>query len=53
MRDSGIHRVLVMQGDALVGIVTTSDISEAVAERRTENRALPFRPSRPGHTKIS
>lgn len=53
MRDSGIHRVLVMQGDALVGIVTTSDVSEAVAERRTESRALPFRRRRPGHAKSS
>ena len=43
MRDSGIHRVLVMQDDALVGIVTTSDISQVVAERGMAGRSLPFR----------
>ena len=43
MREAGIHRVLVMQGDALVGIVTTSDVSQAVAERGMDNRTLSFR----------
>jgi CBS domain-containing protein len=51
MRESGIHRVLVMEGDALVGIVTTSDVSEAVAEERSEGRTLPFRASRSLHAR--
>ena len=32
LRDDGIHRVLVMDGDRLVGIVSTSDIANAVAD---------------------
>ena len=32
MRDHGIHRVLVMEGDRLVGLVSTSDIVSAVAD---------------------
>ena len=28
----GIHRVLVMEGEALLGIVTTTDIMRAVSE---------------------
>jgi CBS domain-containing protein len=31
MRRTGVHRILVMQGDELLGIATTTDISEAVA----------------------
>lgn len=34
MLERGIHRVLVMEGDRLVGIVTATDIVRAVAERR-------------------
>ena len=43
MRDAGIHRVLIMEGEVLVGIVTTSDITRAVADAGTSLRALPFR----------
>jgi len=34
MRDERIHRLLVMEGEGLVGIVTTYDIVAAVADRR-------------------
>jgi CBS domain-containing protein len=34
MTDSGIHRILVMKDQELVGIVTATDIVRAVAERR-------------------
>ena len=34
MRSAGVHRVLVMQGEVLVGIVTTKDIADAVADHR-------------------
>ena len=37
-----IHRVLVMQGDILYGIVTTSDVAKAVAEHRIRNRTYVF-----------
>ena len=37
-----IHRVLVMQGDILCGIVTTSDVAKAVAEHRIRNRTYVF-----------
>jgi len=33
MRDAKIHRLLVMENEALLGIVTTTDVSNAVAER--------------------
>lgn len=33
MRDAGIHRLLVMENGALLGIVTTTDVSNAVAGR--------------------
>jgi predicted transcriptional regulator len=32
MREHGIHRVLVMEGDRLIGLVSTSDIANAVAD---------------------
>lgn len=35
MRDRGIHRVLVMDGKTLVGIVSAMDIARAVSEKRT------------------
>lgn len=35
MRDRGIHRVLVMDGETLVGIVSAMDIARAVSEKRT------------------
>jgi len=34
MAEKQIHRVLVMDGDALLGIVTTSDVAKAFAEVR-------------------
>ncbi|MCG8469431.1 MAG: CBS domain-containing protein [Gemmatimonadetes bacterium] len=33
MTETSVHRVLVMEGDALRGLVTTSDIVRAVADR--------------------
>jgi CBS domain-containing protein len=42
MRNAGIHRVLVMEGDALVGLVSTKDISDAVADRRLTSRVYGF-----------
>jgi CBS domain-containing protein len=32
LREDGIHRVLIMDGDRLIGIVSTSDIANAVAD---------------------
>lgn len=37
-----IHRVLVMDGDVLLGIVSTSDVARAVAEHRIKNRTYVF-----------
>jgi CBS domain-containing protein len=37
-----IHRVLVMEGDALLGIVSTSDVAKAVAQHRIRNRTYVF-----------
>lgn len=37
MRKAGVHRLLVVDEDRLVGIVSTSDITRAVAERRMPN----------------
>ena len=34
MRGQGVHRVLVMKGEKLVGIVSTSDIADAVADHK-------------------
>jgi CBS-domain-containing membrane protein len=42
MRTAGIHRVLVMDGDALLGVVTTKDISNAVADHKLTNRVYVF-----------
>jgi CBS domain-containing protein len=42
MGSKQIHRVLVMQGDVLYGIVTTSDVAKAVAEHRISNRTYVF-----------
>ncbi|MGH7694014.1 MAG: CBS domain-containing protein [Gemmatimonadaceae bacterium] len=47
MRAIGVHRVLVMQGDALVGIVTTKDIADAVADHRLTARTFVFPTTRP------
>ena len=45
MRSSGIHRVLVMHGDQLVGIVSTSDITNAVADHKLDRRVFVFGPA--------
>ena len=37
-----IHRVLVMQGDVMLGIVTTSDVAKAVAEHKIGSRTYVF-----------
>lgn len=42
MRGAGIHRVLVMTDGKLQGIVSTSDISAAVADRKISNRVYVF-----------
>jgi len=42
MRTAGIHRVFVMDGDTLLGVVTTKDISDAVADHRLTTRTLVF-----------
>ena len=42
MTDAGIHRVLVMEGDRLCGIVTTMDVTRAVADQRLEPRRFVF-----------
>lgn len=47
MRAIGVHRVLVMQGDILVGIVTTKDIANAVADRKLTTRTLVFPSAKP------
>jgi CBS domain-containing protein len=39
MRATGVHRVLVVEHDRLVGIVTTMDITRAVAEYRLSEPA--------------
>ena len=45
MRTSGIHRVLVMDGDQLVGLVSTSDITDAVADHKLDRRVYVFGPA--------
>ena len=42
MRMAGVHRVLVMQGDMLVGIVTTKDIADAVADHKLTTHRYVF-----------
>jgi CBS domain-containing protein len=42
MRRVGIHRVLVMEGEKLVGIITGLDLANAVADHRVENRVYVF-----------
>jgi CBS domain-containing protein len=37
-----IHRVVVMMGDALLGIVSTADVAKAVAEQKIRNRTFVF-----------
>jgi CBS domain-containing protein len=42
MVEKQIHRVLVMEGEILLGIVSTSDVAKAVAEHRLHNRTYVF-----------
>ncbi len=42
MRERTIHRVLVMEQDRLLGIVTTSDIAAAVADHKLTTRTYVF-----------
>ena len=42
MRKAQIHRVLVMDGDIVLGIVSTSDVAKAVAEHRIGTRTYVF-----------
>jgi CBS domain-containing protein len=42
MRSAAIHRVLVMDGDKLVGLVSTSDIANAVADHKLSRRVYVF-----------
>jgi CBS domain-containing protein len=42
MRDASIHRVLVMDNRELLGVVSTKDISNAVADRKLTSRTLVF-----------
>lgn len=37
-----IHRVVVMMGDVLLGIVSTADVAKAVAEQKIKNRTFVF-----------
>lgn len=47
MREASIHRVLVMDDGQLRGVVTTKDISDAVADHRLVSRTYVF--GHPGH----
>lgn len=42
MQRSGIHRVIVMDDEKLVGVVTTKDISDLVADERFSKRVYVF-----------
>ncbi|HYC52734.1 MAG TPA: CBS domain-containing protein [Gemmatimonadaceae bacterium] len=42
MRDAAIHRVLVMEGDALLVVVSSKDIADAVADNRVGSRTYVF-----------
>lgn len=46
MRRERIHRVLVMTGQALIGVVTTSDITAAVADGKLTAHTYVFDPPR-------
>ena len=45
MRGAGIHRVLVMDGEELLGLVSTSDIADAVADGKISRRVYVFGPA--------
>jgi CBS domain-containing protein len=42
MREAQIHRVLVMKGGELLGIVTTTDVAKAVADHRIGRLSFAF-----------
>jgi CBS domain-containing protein len=42
MRTADMHRVLVMDGDALIGLVTTRDLANAVADHQLTTRRYVF-----------
>jgi len=42
MKDQAIHRVLVTDGDALIGVVSALDIAKAVADRRLVKHVFVF-----------
>lgn len=42
MREAGIHRVLVMDGEQLIGLVSTTDIAAAVADHKLTAREWVF-----------
>lgn len=42
MQRKGIHRVIVMEGPKLVGVVSTKDVSDAVAEQKLTRRVFVF-----------
>lgn len=42
MRELGIHRILVQDGDVLLGVVSTTDIAHAVADHRVGQRSFVF-----------
>jgi CBS domain-containing protein len=44
MRKSSVHRVLVMQEDELLGIVSTKDIADAVADHKLTTNRYVFSP---------
>jgi CBS domain-containing protein len=48
MRRAGIHRVLVMKGKELLGLVSSTDISGAVADGKLTSQTYVFDRTRPG-----
>ncbi|GLC24880.1 CBS domain-containing protein [Roseisolibacter agri] len=46
LRTADVHRVLVVDADRLLGIVTTTDITRAVADRALERRTYVFAAAR-------
>jgi CBS domain-containing protein len=42
MRDAGIHRVLVIEDRKLLGVVTTKDVADAVADHRLTSKTYVF-----------
>lgn len=42
MRTADVHRVLVMDGESLTGVVTTRDVADAVADHQLTTRTYVF-----------